>query len=425
MAYWILYLFFIVSLWSCVSEKKELTFKGVAYKASLSDSIVYMGVNKECVEPINLIDGLKEVHKDTEQKVKRLLDLVDEISFFIPETTASSIIGVVSKVIRTDDRVYVLDNEKSNALFVFDQSGKFINEIGNVGSGPGEFVEPTDFEIDEAEGVVYIYDQYQSFVNRYDMDGRYLGRFRLLFRSKGLVKIGDEFVFQNLLGNDHIEAIKKSALTVTDTSGLPTQVGLSMLRYNFVSDCLVRINDEMVHHMIPYNDTIYHITPNGFFARYAFVFPESNRLPKDFVKRAGPIYEKFKERFPSNRYTYYENGCWETASHVMVTLNHEDVYCTVLYSKEDRSSLVVPRILNSDDFSMISLALLLNKPVSGYKNHFIIPVYMPDFWENLDPVFSNMSEDEKKEWVTEYPELNDWSQEDNPLICFLRFKSNV
>jgi hypothetical protein len=411
---------------SCVFDKKEVTYKGVSYKASEFDTIKPLSVNNGNVISIDLRVGLKNASKDPQHKVREFLALIDKVTLFFPETTDSSIIGVVSKVIQTDDRVYVLDNQKSNALFVFDRSGKFLHTVGDVGNGPGEFVEPTDFEIDEAEaeaeGKVYIYDQYRSVVNRYDMGGCYLGNIKLPFRNTGMVKIGNEFVFQNLLGNDHIKVINKSALTITDTLGHVAKVGLPMLRYNFISDRIVRINDSTAHYMIPYNDTIYHITPKGLFARYVFLFPENQRLPKDFMKRTGPIYERFRELFPSNRFTYYENGCWETNMHVMATVNHGNDYCTILYSKQSGNTLVVPNSLNSEDLSMESLILMLNRPISGNNSDFIIPVYMPSFTENLETIFSHMSDKKRDEWLSVYPALKNWRLDDNPIICFLSFK---
>ena len=414
----ILHLIFI----SCVFDKKVITFKGIGYNASGFDSIKQMGIDHGNVLPIDLRVGLKDAGKDPERKVHEFLALIDKVTLFFPETTDKSIIGAVSKVIKTNDRVYVLDNQKSKALLVFNRSGKFLYTVGNVGKGPGEFVEPTDFEINEKEGQVYIYDQFQSVVNKYDLGGRYLGNFKLPFRNTAMVKLGNDFVFQNLLGNDHIKVIKKSALTITDTMGNVTKVGLPMLRYNYVSDRVVRMNDSTAHHMIPYNDTIYHITPKGIFARYVFLFPEAQRLPQDFMKQTGPIYERFRELFPSNRFTYYESGCWETNTHVMATVYHVKDYCTILYSKQTGHTLVVPNNLKSEDFSIESLILMLNRPIAGNNNDFIIPVYMPSFAENLETFLSQMSVKKREEWLQAYPVLKKWRSDDNPMIVFLSFK---
>ncbi|NLD22230.1 MAG: 6-bladed beta-propeller [Bacteroidales bacterium] len=407
---------------SCAFEKNEVKFKGISYKASAFDSIIQRSVNNANVKHIDLRVGLKDASKDPVHKVHEFLALIDKVTLFFPETTDKSIIGAVSKVIKTNDRVYVLDNQKSNALFVFDHSGKFLHTVGDVGKGPGEFVEPTDFEINEAEGQVYIYDQFRSVVNKYDLGGRYLGNFKLPFRNTGMVKLGNDFVFQNLLGNDHIKVINKSALTITDTLGNVTKVGLPMLRYNYISDRVVRMNDSTAHHMIPYNDTIYHITPKGIYARYVFLFPEAQRLPQDFMKQTGPIYERFRELFPSNRFTYYESGCWETNTHVMATVYHVKDYCTILYSKQTGNTLVVPNNLNSEDFCIESLILMLNRPISGNNNDFIIPVYMPSFAENLETFLSQMSVNKREEWLQAYPVLKKWRSDDNPMIVFLSFK---
>lgn len=59
-----------------------------------------------------------------------------------------------------DNNIYILD-QGNGRIMVYDRNMKFVRQIGRVGQGPGEFIEPTDFDID-AEGNIYV----AEFINR-------------------------------------------------------------------------------------------------------------------------------------------------------------------------------------------------------------------------------------------------------------------
>ena len=69
------------------------------------------------------------------------VDLSKYLDFeFIPlETTKDNLIGIISNIKMTNDRIFIFDSYKANALFVFDKKGKYITQIGSPGMGPGEF----------------------------------------------------------------------------------------------------------------------------------------------------------------------------------------------------------------------------------------------------------------------------------------------
>ena len=419
------FIFFVVSGLICIScgnDKKEIIFKGVTYNSDAFDSINEISVDPGKVIQIDLRKALQNVQKNQQRNIDSYLNLIDNADLFFPEMTDSSMIGYVSKVVKAANRVYILDNLKSKALFVFDISGKYLHTVGMVGKGHGEFVEVSDFDVNKQDGSVYIYDQYGSKVNHYDGSGCFLGTIKLPFRSASMVKIDNRFVFQNLLGNEHIKSIQKSSLTFTDSLGKVTNVGLPMLKYNFISDRIVNMNDSIAHYRIPYNDTVYHVSQNGISAKYVYIFPESHRLPKDFQKRTGPVYERFREFYPKSRFTYYENGCWENNTHIITMVSHAGVYCKVLYCKQTGKTLAFSSEVSSDNLGMNSLILLLSGPISGYNNEFIIPIYYPDVLSGMNVIFSKMKNSDREEWFRKYPLLKSWKSQDNPIICFLRLK---
>ncbi len=94
-------------------------------------------------------------------------DLLTNASFISLETTEKSIIGSISHLIIFNERIYILDTYKQQALFVFSINGQFIQKVGKVGRGPGEFLSPDSFWIND-DGI-FILDRALSQILRYDL----------------------------------------------------------------------------------------------------------------------------------------------------------------------------------------------------------------------------------------------------------------
>jgi len=67
-------------------------------------------------------------------------------TYTILESREESLIGEISKIELSEDRIYILDS-RYKAVFIFDKKGKFINRIKKIGQGPGEYTSLTDMEI--------------------------------------------------------------------------------------------------------------------------------------------------------------------------------------------------------------------------------------------------------------------------------------
>ncbi len=75
-----------------------------------------------------------------------------------------------------DDRIFIRD-KKSCKLFIFDSDGKFVNEIGVRGKGPGEFVYMGGFAIDADKDLIYIVNSSGSDIPVFNYAGEYIKSF--------------------------------------------------------------------------------------------------------------------------------------------------------------------------------------------------------------------------------------------------------
>jgi hypothetical protein len=99
------------------------------------------------------------------------VQLSDSLEFlFIPlETNEQCLIGVIAQLEIRDGKIYILDL-KQKVLFVFDMEGKFITQIGNRGTGPGEYITPMSFDFDLSANVIIVHDNDKKELLYFDLD---------------------------------------------------------------------------------------------------------------------------------------------------------------------------------------------------------------------------------------------------------------
>src|SRR5690606_36268519 len=97
---------------------------------------------------------------------------------YIPLITDGEVMGMVSKLIVENERIIVSDRQ-SNAIFVFDLSGKLINKIFKFGKGVGEYVKISDFCFDSTNDLIIVLDRNQGKIIQYDIDGSLVDEIKL------------------------------------------------------------------------------------------------------------------------------------------------------------------------------------------------------------------------------------------------------
>ncbi len=123
--------------------------------------------------------SLETIHVDFGKSLDKayLSDFIDpDFQLIALETTPKSLIGRISKVVTTEDYIFVLDSYSTNSLFVFDKTGKFLWKIGKEGDGPGEYHKLLDFII--ADDKVEILDN-GYFIKTYKFDGEFVNNKKL------------------------------------------------------------------------------------------------------------------------------------------------------------------------------------------------------------------------------------------------------
>jgi 6-bladed beta-propeller len=91
-----------------------------------------------------------------------------------PVPCPNNFCGTTDIAFAPNGRLFIADGYANARVLEYTASGKKIREWGKPGTGPGEFHLVHSIQVDE-KGVVYVSDRENGRIQRFDLDGRYLG----------------------------------------------------------------------------------------------------------------------------------------------------------------------------------------------------------------------------------------------------------
>lgn len=110
------------------------------------------------------------VHISFQEEGNPILSEKDMECYFIPlETTLDNLMGEIHRIEIFDNLIFALDNMQRK-LLVFDMNGKFVQQIGNNGNGPGGYVYPINFSINKNKKIISVADARQNKLLNYNLD---------------------------------------------------------------------------------------------------------------------------------------------------------------------------------------------------------------------------------------------------------------
>lgn len=110
---------------------------------------------------------LQEEYKATPTDIQ-LKDLASDIKEIPLETTDSSLLSSIDKIVFDNENFYIKSNEK---CYIFDDNGKFISTFGHKGEDPEGYVHLLQ-TLYTPDGII-LYDSYSRKMLYYDKEGNY------------------------------------------------------------------------------------------------------------------------------------------------------------------------------------------------------------------------------------------------------------
>jgi DNA-binding beta-propeller fold protein YncE len=102
-----------------------------------------------------------------------------------PENSQNAFNGTTDIAFGPNGHLFISDGYGNARILEYRADGKRVREWGSAGTGPGQFHLPHSIVIDDG-GIIYVADRENGRIQRFDLDGRYLGEFANLGRTYSL-----------------------------------------------------------------------------------------------------------------------------------------------------------------------------------------------------------------------------------------------
>jgi hypothetical protein len=164
-------------------------------KKILSASILSMLILNSCDEKNNISKDTISLEITSIKKINDLYSRISSYEFIKLKTDSSNRLGTVDKIVFYNDTIYIADRRKSKSVFVYSKNGQFISSVSNIGQGPGEYIQISDFNIDKLTNELYILDAELRKILIYDNKCKFLREIKLDFIAVSFIITEDKLIF--------------------------------------------------------------------------------------------------------------------------------------------------------------------------------------------------------------------------------------
>jgi len=262
----------------------------------------------------------------------RYIDSVAKVEYIKLETHQNGLLSSISKLLVGRGKIVILDDRFSQVL-VFDDSGKFVGQIGAVGRGPGEFLSVEDIAFNSDTTSVFLLSVNSMKIVEYDINGKFKRDvFTNVYAYKMAVDSLDNFY---LFVNKNVSDISKNYdLLKLDSDGKLLNryfmfAGIDQPSIGFSGFVTVgRSGDVLFNNS--FSDTVYAVHDDFVVPKYAFASgaPKQNLTNSEITKKLGA-------------YNFIGFPFIELADKIVFGFNYQT---TLMHSVFDRVSLEKSRL---------------------------------------------------------------------------------
>lgn len=401
----LLYGLLLPFLWGCTSQGNK-SQSGFALETSEDVSML----------PISVENGIN-IRVGSPLPEIKASELIDDYKYIPLETRNESLIGYIRKVWFYNDRIYVRDVE-TNMIYIFNQSGKYLNKIGQRGNGPGEFSDLLfGMTIDPFANRLLVYDQGKRKMNYFTLDGGYLfdRDVPMILDSNFSVMSPNRILVSNHknMGNDHLG--KWDSYRIIQLDSL-LQIAGGGYEYDdnvharYLSPVFPPSGESILYNPMFSND-FYSVSSAGLNLKYSLDYSHfENVIDTGYVNKlnnAGDIFDYMEST------TYVLPECIETSSFFWFkthSQNNSNEFYTY-YDKSSKLNVSFRRIIQDIDF--------IYDYTKAYCDDYIVGIVdVPTLRALYEACKQNLVEG-KKENLEMIEKLND---DDNSVLVLFKLK---
>ena len=331
-------------------------------------------------------------------------DVFSSVELIPLETTDLSLIGAISKIVVKDSVIYILD-PKSKSILLFNKKGKYLNKIRNIGLGPNEYIEASDFTLLTNNDIMVLDAETGRFI-QFKKDGTPFRTYNLPFSADG------------------VECINDSLFAFNGSSYEDKLIVWNMMENKVINsffDYDQRYSTRILKPLIKYDHSVYFTLENS-----SVIYDVTDDEPRekwyiDFGKRNINI-NTLKEvefgMYAKNSSVAEMNEFSETTGHVLFSFQCEDLNeypYYVCYSKKTGKK----RIL-THDYYISDLTFSLYPPdiiTATDTDQLVACFWAYDLLEkNVTYNDAKMEERTLQRWLEYREKVKDVKEFDNPVI---------
>lgn len=373
------------------------------YKGLIFSMLFFM---LQCTTPSknaekNFENNVQIVFKSIESQSTSLLK---DITFVKLETNDENLLGNINQIEVFDELIYILCD---SGLYIFDLLGNFIRSIRCTGNGPGEFLSPYSFWIDE-DGFIFVLDRQLNRLLKYNLQNLdFIESIIMPYESPlAFAKMPKENLFVYYYPLRPSRGIEEKQVFIADKSGKV----ISELYVGDESGKILHGNSSNFYtqgaklKFYPYfSNKIFAVETDTLHNIYTLSFKDNNFPDQDIFRKYDNSGDIMKEILFGDHKWIRLIYIYETESHLVVKYYIErDLYISIWNKSSDETiNFKYDNVI--DDLGIGGKFPL---PIGVYNNQ-IIGIINP-----YDLINEEVENIELKKLI------GDISEEDNPILCF-------
>lgn len=201
---------------------------------------------------------------------------IDDFKIIQLSTNDDNLIFQISKIQYLNEKIYIHDRP-GNCIYIFNDDGTFSNKLNRQGAGPGEYIQITDFYVEEES--LFVLDFTQQAILRYDTALEFIDKTNLKsFGSKFFSHNNSFLIYNEPSGKD-----PDSQFTLLSDKGDRLKEFLPRNsinhKYNWTGANVFAISSNKKYLSPRYSDTIFNISTDNNITPELIVDFEKHKFP--------------------------------------------------------------------------------------------------------------------------------------------------
>lgn len=351
-----------------------------------------------------------DVNIDAATSKEQLSHLATNTLIVLP-TSDSLLLSAINRINSTEKYIYIAD---PTALYRFSWDGVYKGGIKRQGSGPEEYPNIGDFQIDNT-GNAWISNRGNQSITQYSWDNQFKERLKIELWMERFFWGGNGFYVYtgNDMGFDNIYQLHYLNPETRQIEHQFKQVDEHKAKYLYVHMPNVfqkTKNGEILLTQL-FNDTVYSLTPTSYIPKYVINL-EGKNIPESFYERDYQnIMEFFTELHKQDRYAYGIDIFLETEKAYWIGYFYQRQYHLSILPKNDSERQLNFNTLYVD--KLFGYPINLSEATLFVQNdgRIIIPL-QPD--EIMEYAQAHLSEEQQKQ-IKDYIYIAD----QNPILLVI------